>query len=53
MTWDHIPVTQKQPRKLLRRRKAVDIIDFDDELSAELIRFREQIRKQLNQLLKT
>ena len=35
MTWDHIPVTQKQPRKVVKKKKAVDIIDFEDDLSAD------------------
>ena len=34
MTWDHIPVAQKQPRKVVKKKKAVDIIDFEDDLSA-------------------
>ena len=33
MTWDHIPVTQKQPRKVVKKKKAVDIIDFDHDES--------------------
>ena len=28
MTWDHIPVAQKQPRKVVKKKKAADIIDF-------------------------
>lgn len=31
MTWDHIPVSPKQPRKQETRRRATDIFDFDDE----------------------
>lgn len=37
MTWDHIPVTQKQPRKIVKKKKAVDIIDFDDGVDADLL----------------
>ena len=35
MTWDHIPMSQKQPRKVVKKKKAVDIIDFDEEESSE------------------
>lgn len=30
MTWDHIPVAPKQPRKTVKKRTAKDIIEFDD-----------------------
>jgi hypothetical protein len=30
MTWDHIPVSAKQPRKVVKKKTAKDIIDFDD-----------------------
>ena len=33
MTWDHIPVAQKQPRKVVKKKKAADIIDFEEDLS--------------------
>lgn len=34
MTWDHIPVSVKQPRKTIVKKTAKDIIEFDDpELS--------------------
>ena len=35
MTWDHIPMSQKQPRKVVKKKKAVDIIDFDEDNSSE------------------
>ena len=31
MTWDHIPVAQKQPRKTVKKKTAKDILVFDDE----------------------
>ena len=31
MTWDHIPVSPKQPRKVVKKKTAKDIIEFDDE----------------------
>lgn len=31
MTWDHIPVAQKQPRKTVKKKTAKDIFIFDDE----------------------
>lgn len=31
MTWDHIPVAQKQPRKTTKKKTARDILLFDDE----------------------
>jgi hypothetical protein len=31
MTWDHIPVSQKQPRKNTKKKTAKDIIVFDEE----------------------
>ena len=30
MTWDHIPVSPKQPRKVVKKKTAKDILDFDD-----------------------
>ena len=35
MTWDHIPVSAKQPRKVVKKKTAKDIIDFDDNDSEE------------------
>ena len=35
MTWEHIPMSQKQPRKVVKKKKAVEIIDFDDDKSSE------------------
>jgi hypothetical protein len=37
MTWDHIPVAPKQPRKVVKKRSAKDILEFeeDDPLSFE------------------
>ena len=32
MTWDHIPLSKKQPRKVVKKKTVVDIIDFEDEL---------------------
>ena len=31
MTWDHVPVAQKQPRKTVKKKTAKDIFIFDDE----------------------
>lgn len=31
MTWDHVPVAQKQPRKTAKKKTAKDIIVFDDD----------------------
>ena len=31
MTWDHIPVAQKQPRKTIKKKTAKDIFIFEDE----------------------
>jgi hypothetical protein len=30
MTWDHIPVAVKQPRKTVKKKTAIDIFDFED-----------------------
>jgi hypothetical protein len=32
MTWDHIPLAKKQPRKTVKKKTVVDIIDFEDDL---------------------
>lgn len=31
MTWDHIPVAQKQPRKTVKKKTAKDILVFEDD----------------------
>lgn len=39
MTWDHIPVAPKQPRKITKKKTAKDIFEFedgDDEIFADL-----------------
>lgn len=40
MTWDHIPVSQKQPRKTIKKKTAKDIFEFEegdpDEIFADL-----------------
>lgn len=40
MTWDHIPLSQKQPRKTTKKKTAKDIFDFEepdpDEVFADL-----------------
>lgn len=40
MTWEHIPVSPKQPRKVVKKRTAKDILEFDepdpDEIFADL-----------------
>jgi len=36
MTWDHIPVSQKQPRKTVKKKTAKDIFEFDDIDSDEI-----------------
>ena len=30
MTWDHVPMNPKQPRKVVKKKTARDILDFDD-----------------------
>lgn len=30
MTWEHIPLSQKQPRKITKKKTAKDIFDFED-----------------------
>lgn len=30
MTWDHIPISPKAPRKTVKKKTAVDIMEFDD-----------------------
>jgi len=30
MTWDHIPVSPKQPRKVVKKKTALDILEFED-----------------------
>lgn len=30
MTWEHIPVSPKQPRKTTKKKTAIDIMEFDD-----------------------
>ena len=34
MTWDHIPVAQKQPRKTTKKKTAKDIFEFEDDQDA-------------------
>jgi hypothetical protein len=31
MTWDHIPIAPKQPRKVVKKKSAKEIFDFDEE----------------------
>jgi hypothetical protein len=31
MTWEHVPVAQKQPRKTVKKKTAKDIFEFDEE----------------------
>jgi hypothetical protein len=33
MTWDHIPLSQKQPRKTTKKKTAKDIFEFEDDTS--------------------
>ena len=35
MTWDHIPVAPKQPRKTVKKRTAKDIIEFEEPESSD------------------
>lgn len=35
MTWEHVPVAQKQPRKTTKKKTAKDIIMFDDDESED------------------
>lgn len=30
MTWEHIPISPKVPRKVVKKKTAIDIMDFDD-----------------------
>jgi hypothetical protein len=34
MTWDHVPVAPKQPRKIDKKKTAKDIFEFEDETEA-------------------
>jgi len=36
MTWDHIPVAVKQPRKTVKKKTAIDIFDFEDNDTDEI-----------------
>ena len=36
MTWEHIPVSPKQPRKVTKKKTAKDIIEFEDDSEDEL-----------------
>lgn len=31
MTWDHIPMTEKKPRKVVKKKTAQEILSFDDD----------------------
>ena len=35
MTWDHIPVSPKQPRKVVKKKTAKDILEFDGDNEEE------------------
>lgn len=35
MTWDHIPVAPKQPRKVVKKRSAKEIFEFDDNSDSD------------------
>lgn len=37
MTWDHIPVAPKQPRKVDKKRSAKDIFEFDEIIEEEFV----------------
>lgn len=41
MTWDHIPVSKKEPRKTVKKKTVVDIIDFEDDLDPTELLFEE------------
>lgn len=36
MTWDHIPIAPKQPRKTVKKKSAREIFEFDDESSDDI-----------------
>ena len=36
MTWDHIPVAPKQPRKVDKKKTAKDIFEFEDDIEDEI-----------------
>lgn len=37
MTWEHVPVAPKQPRKVDKKKSAKDIFEFEDDLDADAI----------------
>ena len=41
MTWDHIPMNPKQPRKVVVKKTAKDILEFDDVEEDVLHRLRQ------------
>lgn len=36
MTWEHIPIAPKQPKKVTKKRSAKEIFEFEDELDSDL-----------------
>lgn len=37
MTWDHIPIAPKQPRKTVKKKSAREIFEFDDEAGDDML----------------
>lgn len=37
MTWEHIPISTKQPRKIIKKKTAKDLFEFEDPESSEVI----------------
>lgn len=46
MTWDHIPVAAKQPRKTAKKKSAKDLFSFEDSDGEELFEDLEEIVKE-------
>lgn len=47
MSWEHIPLAPKEPRKVIKNKKAKDIIDIDSEDEENLFEELEEINKDL------
>ena len=45
MTWDHVPVAQKQPRKTVKKKTAKDIFVFEDDDGTDFSDLEDKITK--------
>ncbi len=45
MTWEHVPLSQKQPRKVVKKKTAKDIFLFDDEENEDFSDLEDKITK--------